>query len=70
MIVSNIIAEGNESYLSMSEKILDAINWRMRIESDGEIKLCPKPETVTSVYDENVNDILEMELSVTRDWFD
>lgn len=64
-----IIAEEGETNLSMVDKILEAINWRMRIQGDGTIELSPKPIEPVIVLDPLKNDMIEPSLSVTRDWF-
>lgn len=67
---SNIVAEGNESYLSMADKVLDAMNWRFRINGYGEITICPKPTSISSLFDSVTNDVLEMQVNVEKDWFE
>ena len=65
-----IIAEQNESRLSMTEKILYVMNWRMWIAGDGTVcvgSYDPKP---VATFDSLENDIIEPSLTVTYDWFD
>jgi hypothetical protein len=64
-----IIAEGNESNLSMVEKLLDAINWRLRILGDGTIEVIPYATEIVDSFDSQSNDILEQSLSITYDWY-
>lgn len=64
-----IIAEKNETCLSMAGKILDAINWRIRITGDGTINICPKANKISATFDSLENDIIEPELTVSADWF-
>lgn len=65
-----IIAENNESNLTMVEKILDAIAWRMRILGDGRIQIIPYATDIVDSFDSQNNDILEQSLSITYDWYD
>lgn len=64
-----IIAEDKENHLSMVIKILDAINWRIRISGDGTINVIPKSEEPLVYFDGNENDSIENSLSVEYDWF-
>lgn len=64
-----IIAEENETYLSMTEKILLAINWRIRLKGDGTIELTDKASSVSINFDPVNADYLEPGISIERDWF-
>ena len=69
-----IIAEDQETHLSMVEKILDAIDWIMKIAGDGTIILSPAPilgytEPVLTMSP-NENDIVETSFSIEHDWFE
>lgn len=64
-----IIAEDEETRLSMAKKILDAINWRLEISGTGTIRICPKSQTLSATFDALENDCLETEVSVSYDWF-
>ena len=66
---SNIVAENNETNLSMAWKIIDAIGWRMRISGDGTISIEPKAEERSVLLDPMDNDIVELKLTDTRDWY-
>ena len=65
-----IIAEDKESNLSMVNKILQAINWRIRIDGNGTINILPKPIEVSATFNPVTNDVIEPQLTYTRDWFD
>lgn len=65
-----IIAEDGENNLSMVNKILLAIGWRLRIDGDGTINVMPKPIDTVATLDPHNNDIVEPEIQYTRDWFD
>jgi hypothetical protein len=66
---SAIIAEDNETNLSMVERILTAINWRIKIAGDGTIRVCPQGATPIVTLDPVYNDVIETEISVTEDWY-
>lgn len=66
---SDIIAEAGETNLSMAKKILEAINWRLRITGDGVIQVIPKATEESAVFDALDHDAVEPELSTTYDWF-
>ena len=64
-----IVAEQNENNLTMADKILQVINWRIRIEGDGTIVLCPKATEASAIFDAAENDSIEPKLTRKRDWF-
>lgn len=64
-----IIAEDGESNLSMIEKILNAINWRLKINGDGTINIMPKATDISASFDALDNDSIEPQVSTERDWF-
>lgn len=65
----NIIAEEGESNLSMVNKILTAINWRIRITGEGHIQICPKAISSSLRFSMRENDSIEPKLSKGYDWF-
>lgn len=65
-----IIAEDGETNLSMVDKILKAIDWRLKIDGDGTINVLPKPLEISAEFDATNNDIIEPEITYTHDWFD
>lgn len=67
---SSIIAEDNETRLTMVEKVLTAIDWRLRITGHGEIVVEPKPDTAAVVFDPHEMDVLETDIKVSQDWFE
>jgi hypothetical protein len=69
VLMESIIAEDDETNLSMALKILDAINWRLRITGDGTIHICPQAVEVSARFDAEEYDCLETEVSLTYDWF-
>ena len=54
----------------MVDKVLDVINWRMRILGDGTIELSPYPIEPIADFNPLVNDIIEPSITVTRDWYE
>jgi hypothetical protein len=64
-----IVAEDNETQLSMVDKILTAINWRMTISGSGVITIEPKPKKPSVVLSDNDCDIVVPEFSVDHDGF-
>lgn len=66
---SALIAEDGETALSMAEKILTAINWRMRIHGDGTIELTSADREPRSRFSPLDNDVIEPSIKVTRDLY-
>lgn len=64
-----IVAEQNETNLSMVEMLLASINWRMTLTGLGEIVLDNFPTDTNIVFDSREHDILEPSLSDDYDWF-
>lgn len=69
-IAHSIIAEDGESNLSMVWKILNAINWRIRISGNGHIMLCPKAVEASARFSPTEYDVIEPQINVESDWFD
>jgi hypothetical protein len=66
---TSVIAEDDETRLTMAEKILDAIDWRIRIDGDGTINVEPKPIEPVQTFDPLENDVIETELKISADWY-
>ena len=65
-----IIAENGESCLSMADKILYSMGWRMYIRGDGAV-IISAPSTSPSAYFDAVDvDSLETRLNIENNWFD
>lgn len=64
-----IISGRKESNLSMAIKILNAINWRVRLSGDGTIQVEPMATEESASYDALENDAVEPEIKITRDWY-
>lgn len=65
-----IIAESGETNLTMVDKILTAIDWRLKIYGDGRIFVGPKATEPSTSFDNLDNDILEQTLTISYDWYD
>lgn len=66
---TSIIAEDAETHLTMAEKVLDAIGWRIRLDGDGTINVEPKPLEPVCTFDPLENDVIETELKISADWY-
>lgn len=66
----SIVAEDGETALSMIEKILAAINWRLIINGDGTIVITSKSKEPSQTFDQDTMDIIEPEVTIKRDWFE
>lgn len=64
-----IIAEEGETRLTMTEKILTAIGWRLKLNGLGEISIVPYLNEPIAYFDSIENDVIEPSLSVTYDWY-
>ena len=65
-----IVAEDGETNLTMLDKVLTAIDWRIRISGSGVIRILPKTLTPLAMFDPATNDVIEPSLSIKRDWFE
>ncbi|MBR0482327.1 MAG: hypothetical protein IJJ48_07645 [Firmicutes bacterium] len=68
-LTSAIIAESNETNLTMAQKLVAAIGWRIRITGMGEIRILPKATETSAVLDPLENDIMELKIKDVRDWY-
>ena len=69
-INQNIVAENGETHLSMVDKILTAINWKMYFDGDGTIHISPIQNDIIARFDKETNDVLEMSVSISSNWYD
>ena len=67
---SAIIAEDGESRLSMTDKILSLMNWRMLVDGYGRIHIEPYDNNPIASFDSIRNDVIEPSLSISYDWFE
>lgn len=68
-LTESIIAEGGETRLSMTEKILTAIDWRIRVTGLGRVSIEPKSVEPVATFDPLEFDVLETQIKVKADWF-
>lgn len=65
-----IVAEQNENCLTMAEKVLEAINWKVQVAGDGTIILSEVAKNPEALLDMGAGqDIVETSFSKGRDWF-
>lgn len=64
-----IIAEQGENHLSMTDKILGSINWRMRLDGYGAIYVEPINSEPKVMFSANELDMIESEIDISYDWY-
>lgn len=67
---STIIAENGESNLSMADKILYSIGWRMSIKGDGTVVISEPASEPSAWFDPVDVDSLELRVNIENNWFD
>ena len=65
----SVVAEDGETNLTLAEKVLNAINWRIRIDGYGTIHVESKKESAIKMFDVNKNDVIELQVKDENDWF-
>lgn len=65
-----LVAEMDESHLSMADYILQTIGWRIRIGGDGQIVICEYPSEPDVLFSADAYDVVEMDISVKNNWYD
>lgn len=68
-IISSFVAGDNDSKLSIAQEIAKAINWQIKVNGDGSVRICPKPLTISGTFDNIENDIIETKVTDERDIF-
>lgn len=68
-IISSFVAGDNDSKLSVAQDIAEAINWQIKVNGDGSVRICPKPLTIAGTFDNIENDIIETSVTDKRDIF-
>lgn len=68
-LTESIVAEDNETRLTMADRVLTAIGWRLRIDGDGTVNVEPKPTEPAVTFDPLENDAIETEITVSADWY-
>lgn len=69
-LLETIIAENGESCLSMADKILYSMGWRMYIRGDGAVIISAPSTSPVSYFDAIDVDSLETRLNIENNWFD
>jgi len=64
-----VIAEDGETNLTLAEKVLEAVNWRLRIDGYGTIYVEPSSNETKAMFDAVDNDIIEMKVTDEYDWY-
>ena len=70
VLTRSVIAESGETNLSMVEKLLSIMNWRMWLDGYGRIHIAEYDTDYKETFDSITNDIIEPELTIAHDWFD
>lgn len=65
-----IVAEDNETRLTMVDKILRIMGLDLIVTGAGELILRPKKTNADVVFDPATNDIVEPSFSITHDWYE
>lgn len=68
-IISSFVAGDDDSKLSVAQEIAEAINWQIKVNGDGSVRICPKPLYISGTFDNIENDIIETSVSDDRDIF-
>ena len=68
-ILSSFVAGNNDSKLSVAQDIAAAINWQIKVNGDGSVRICPKPLTISGTFDNIENDIIETSVTDNHDIF-
>ena len=68
-LVESIVAEDDMSRLDVAWLILDAVGWRLRIDGNGTIHVCPPAVKPSATFDTRNNDIIELALTDEQDWY-
>ena len=66
---TTIIAEDSETRLSMAQRIMKAIGWRIRIDGYGNIAIVPQADKPSVRFDPEENDVVEKSITDERDWY-
>lgn len=69
VLTEAIVAEDTMSRLDVAWMILNAIGWRLRISGDGTVHVCSAAEEPSAVFDTMDNDVIEVSLTDTQDWY-
>ncbi|HAE24506.1 MAG TPA: hypothetical protein DCG33_04125 [Prevotellaceae bacterium] len=68
LLTQSIVAEDKETHLTMIDKILEIINWRLYIDGNGTIHVTPKSKEIVATFGINY-DIMETSINIEYDWY-
>ena len=68
-IISSFVAGNEDTKLSVAQEIAKAINWQIKVNGDGSVRICPKPLTISGTFDNVENDIIETKVTDEMDIF-
>lgn len=68
-LTSSIVAEDDETHLTMFNKIVEAIGWNVDIAGDGTVNVLPYSATPVMTLNPVDNDVIEVPISITEDWY-
>ena len=68
VLAQSIIAEEGETHLSMTDKVLETMGWRLRIAGDGSITICPPAAEIAATFGVE-NDVVEPSVEIKHDWY-
>lgn len=69
-LLEAIITEDSDTNLSLAQKVIDAIGWRIRIYGDGRIRICPAATEPAVKFDPFDNDSIEPKVTDSDDWYE
>lgn len=69
VLSQSIIAEDSETHLSMIDKVLGAIGWRLRVNGYGTVEICPPATEPSATFDILDNDSIEPQITLANDWY-
>lgn len=69
-LLEAVVTEDSDTNLSVAKKIIDAIGWRIRIDGNGCIRICPRAAESSARYDAFEADAVELSVTDEDDWYD
>lgn len=64
----NLVAEKDETYLKMIDKILESIGWVIKLDGNGTIRISPESSDIVGSFDHINNRFLEEEIEIHTNW--
>lgn len=68
-LLEPIVSEDKDTYLSVAQRILGIIGWRIRINGRGMLEIVPQAQDESARFDEHENDSIEVSITDTNNWF-